>query len=145
MDCDTSLVLGQLRVDEKTNEMKAIPELLDILCLKGCVVTIDAMGTQKEIAEKIVDKEADYILQVKGNQETLLEDISLHFKEELFRGSKKELEKEGQYWKEISFDHGRMEIREYYVENDIEWLRKNHPGWKGLKGIGACIDHNRKG
>mgnify|MGYP002511452384 CR=1 FL=1 len=65
--CEVSLVLGQLRVDEKTNEIKAIPELLELLCLKGCVVTIDAMGTQKEIAEKIIEKEADYILQVKGN------------------------------------------------------------------------------
>lgn len=101
------------------------------------------MGTQKKIAEKIVDKEADYILQVKGNQETLLEDISMYFKEELFQRSKKELEKEGRYWKEISFDHGRMEIREYYVENDVEWLRKNHPGWKGLKGEGHG-DHNGK-
>ncbi len=77
--CNASLVLGQLRVDKKTNEIKAIPELLEMICLKGCVVTIDAMGTQKEIAEKILDKEADYILQVKGNQETLLEDISLYF------------------------------------------------------------------
>lgn len=67
---EASLVLGQLRVDEKTNELRAIPELLDILCLKGCVVTMDAMGTQKEIAEKIIEKEADYILRVKGNQET---------------------------------------------------------------------------
>lgn len=65
--CGALLVLGQLRVDEKTNEIKAIPELLEILCLKGCVVTIDAMRIQKEIAEKIIDKEADYILQVKGN------------------------------------------------------------------------------
>ena len=137
--CDASLVLGQLRVDEKTNEIKAIPELLELLCLKGCVVTIDAMGTQKEIAEKVIAKEADYILQVKGNQETLLEDISLYFKGEIFPHSKKGLEKEGRYWKEMSFDHGRIEIREYYVENDIEWLRKNHSGWKGLNGIGACI------
>ena len=68
-------------MDEKTNEIKVILELLEILCLKGCVVTIDAMGIQKEIAEKIIDKEADYIFQVKGNQEKLLEDISLYFKE----------------------------------------------------------------
>ena len=75
-------------------------------CLKGCVVTIDAMGTQKETAEKITDKEADYILQVKGNQETLLEDISLYFKDEVFNRPRKELEKEGRYWKEKDFDHG---------------------------------------
>ena len=81
---EASLVLGQLRVDEKTNEIKAIPELLDILCLKGCVVTIDAMGTQKEIAEKIIEKEADYILQVKGNQHSLMEDIALYFEKDIF-------------------------------------------------------------
>lgn len=137
--CGASLVLGQMRVDEKTNEIKAIPERLEILCLEGCVVTIDAMGTQKEIAEKIIDKGADYILQVKGNQETLKEDIALYFEKDIFQRKKKDLEGKGCYHKEISFDHGRREIREYYVENDIEWLRKNHPGWKGLNGIGACI------
>lgn len=136
---EASLVLGQLRVDEKTNEIKAIPELLEVLCLKGCVVTIDAMGTQKEIAEKIIEKEADYILQVKGNQETLREDITLYFEKELFTRNKKELEREKQYYKEVCFEHGRQEIREYYVENSIDWLKENHTGWKGLKGIGACI------
>lgn len=136
---EASLVLGQTRVEEKTNEIKAVPELLEILCLKGCIVTIDAMGTQKEIAETIIDKGADYILQVKGNQETLLEDISLHFEKDVFPRKKKELEKEGRYSREMDFDHGRQEIREYYVENDIEWLKGNHPGWKGLNGIGACI------
>ena len=137
--CEASLVLGQLRVDEKTNEIKAIPELLELLCLKGCVVTIDAMGTQKEIAEKIIEKEADYILQVKGNQERLMEDIALYFEKDIFPCEKKELEKEGRYYKEISFDHGRQEIREYYIENRIGWLKENHPEWKGLNGTGACI------
>lgn len=136
---EASLVLGQMRVEEKTNEIKAIPELLEILCLKGCIVTIDAMGTRKEIAETIIDKGADYILQVKGNQETLPEDISLYFEKDIFLRKKKELEKEGRYSREMDFDHGRQEIREYYVENDIEWLKGNHPGWKGLNGIGACI------
>jgi len=137
--CETSLVLGQLRVDEKTNEIKAIPELLDILCLKGCLVTIDAMGTQKEIAEKIIEKKADYILQVKGNQETLMEDIALYFEREIFPCMKRELEKEGRYYKDICFEHGREEIREYYVESNIGWLKTNHPEWKGLEGIGACV------
>ena len=137
--CKASLVLGQLRVDEKTNEIKAIPELLETLCLKGCIVTIDAMGTQKEIAEKILEKGADYILQVKGNQETLQEDISLYFEKDIFTRKKTELEKENKYHKELCFEHGRQETREYYVENDIEWLRKNHSGWKELNGIGACV------
>ena len=134
-----SLVLGQLRVDEKTNEIKAIPELLDILCLKGCVVTIDAMGTQKEIAEKIIEKEADYILQVKGNQQSLMEDIALYFEKDIFLCKNSELEKEDRCYKEICFEHGRQETREYYVEKNIGWLKENHPGWKGLEGIGACI------
>lgn len=137
--CEASLVLGQLRVNEKTNEIKAIPELLEILCLKGCVVTIDAMGTQKEIAEKIIEKEADYILQVKGNQETLMKDIVLYFEKDIFPYKKKELEKEDQYYKEMCFEHGRQEIREYYVENSVLWLQENHPDWKGLNGIGACV------
>lgn len=120
-------------------KIKAIPELLDILCLKGCVVTIDAMGTQKEIAEKIIEKETDYILQVKGNQETLMEDIALYFEKDIFPCKKKGLEKEGRYYKEMCFEHGRQEIREYYVENSIGWLKEGHPEWKGLNGIGACI------
>lgn len=137
--CEASLVLGQLKVDEKTNEIKAIPELLDILCLKGCVVTIDAMGTQKEIAEKIIDKEADYILQVKGNQERLMEDIALYFEKDVFPCKKNELAEEGRYYKDICFDHGRQETREYYVENEIGWLKADHSEWKGLSGIGACV------
>ena len=136
---EASLVLGQMRVNEKTNEIKAIPELLDILCLKGCVVTIVAMGTQKDIAEKIIEKEADYILQVKGNQEKLMEDIALYFEKDMFPCKKSELEKEGRYYKEICFEHGRQETREYYVENNICWLKENHSGWKGMRGIGACI------
>lgn len=136
---EAGLVVGQLRVDEKTNEIKAIPELLEMLCLEGCIVTIDAMGTQKEIAKTVINKEADYILQVKGNQQTLLDDISLYFKEEVFPKKKKELEAENKYYKDICFSHGRMEVREYYVENDIQWLTRSCPGWEGLSGIGACI------
>jgi predicted transposase YbfD/YdcC len=136
--CESSLVLGQLRVDEKTNEIRAIPELLEILCLKGCIVTIDAMGTQKEIAEKIIEKEADYILQVKGNQELLMKDIALYFEKDVFPKKEEWKKKEG-YYKDICFEHGRRETREYYVENDIRWIKERHPGWKGLNGIGACV------
>ena len=135
--CDTSLVLGQLRVDEKTNEIKAIPQLLEILCLKGCVVTIDAMGTQKEIAEKIIDKEADYILQVKGNQETLLEDISLYFKDEVFDRPKKELEKEGRYWVlDIGFREDESRMRAGNAAENVIVLR--HIGTNLLKQEKSC-------
>lgn len=136
---ENNLVLGQNKVDEKTNEIKAIPELLEILCLKGCIVTIDAMGTQKEIATKILEREADYILQVKGNQATLLEDISLYFEKEVFLENKAELRKAERYFKEQNGEHGRLETREYYVENDISWMKEYQTEWKGLKGIGACI------
>ena len=136
---ESGLVLGQLRVDEKTNEIKAIPELLEMLCLEGCIVTIDAMGTQKDIAKAIINKKADYILQVKGNQQALLDDIALYFKEEVLPCDKKGLEAENKYYKDICFEHGREEVREYYVENDIAWLKKNCPGWERLNGIGACI------
>ena len=84
------------------------------------------MGTQKEIAEKIIDKEADYILQVKGNQERLMEDIALYFEKDVFPCRKNELAEEGRYYKDICFDHGRQETREYYVENEIGWLKADH-------------------
>ena len=136
---ESSLVLGQLCVDEKTNEIKTIPELLDILCLEGCIVTIDAMGTQKDIAKKIIQKKADYILQVKGNQQTLLDDISEYFEKDVFTVKKDVLEKAECYYKNLCGEHGRIEKREYYVENNISWLVERHPGWEGLAGIGACI------
>lgn len=137
--CESALVLGQLRVDEKTNEIKAIPELLDTLYIKGCIVTIDAMGTQKDIAKKIMEKGADYILQVKGNQPALMEDIAFYYEKDVFTRSKKELEQKEVYYKEICGDHGRIETREYYVSDDIDWLMQGHGGWEGLKGIGACV------
>lgn len=136
---ENGLALGQLRVDEKTNEIKAIPELLELLCLKGCIVTIDAMGTQKDITKKIKEKEADYILQVKGNQPELLADISEYFEKEVFIRSRKEVEKEGKYNRDECFEHGRIEIREYYTENDVGWLKERYPEWEGLEGMGACI------
>ncbi len=136
---ESSLVLGQLCVDEKTNEIKTIPELLDILCLEGCIVTIDAMGTQKDTAKKIVEKKADYILQVKGNQQTLMDDICGYFEKDVFTVKKDTLEEPGQYYKDICGDHGRIEKRKYYVENDIIWLKERHPKRERLAGIGACV------
>jgi len=76
---EAGMTLRQIKVEEKSNEITAIPELLDLLELEGCVVTIDAMGTQKTIAEKIIDKNANYLLALKGNQGTLKEDVELYF------------------------------------------------------------------
>ncbi|KKM79768.1 hypothetical protein LCGC14_1346570, partial [marine sediment metagenome] len=75
------IVLGQLKVDDKSNEITAIPKLLDLLEIEDSIITIDAMGTQKKIAEKIIDKGADYVLALKGNQGTLKEDVDLYFQD----------------------------------------------------------------
>ncbi len=135
---ELSLVLGQEKVDEKSNEINAIPELLKKLAIEGCTVTIDAMGTQKKIAGQIIDKQANYILQVKGNQETLEKEIAEYFEKEVFPQKKKGLEDRGLYFKDICNDHGRFETREYYVETDIRWMVDAQKDWKGLNGIGAC-------
>lgn len=101
------------------------------------MVTIDAMGTQKETAEKITDKEADYILQVKGNQETLLEDISLYFKDEVFNRPRKELEKEGRYWVlDIGFREDESRMRAGNAAESVIVLR--HIGTNLLKQEKSC-------
>ena len=125
------LVLGQRKVADKSNEITAIPELLDLLTVKGAIVTIDAMGCQKEIAKKIVEKEADYVLALKGNQGTLSDDVELFFAEQKacrFKDTKfsrhETLEK----------SHGRIETRSFTSIGDIDWLKARHD-WVGLKSI----------
>lgn len=129
---EMNLVLGQIKTDEKSNEITAIPELIDLLELKGCIVTIDAMGCQKNIIEKIVDKGADYVLALKGNQGNLHEDVKLFF-EDAKSTSLEEVPHS--YHETIDGDHGRIEIRRYWVVSDIEWLA-DRALWKGLKSIG---------
>lgn len=126
------VILGQVKTEDKSNEITAIPELLDILALKGCIVTIDAMGCQKTISAGIIEKEADYVLALKGNQGTLHEDIKLFFedaKETGFKGIRHD------FHETIDGDHGRIETRRYYTISDIEWL-EGKADWKGLKSIG---------
>jgi predicted transposase YbfD/YdcC len=129
------LILGQVRTSEKSNEITAIPELLDMLSIKGCIVTIDAMGCQKSIAEKIVDKKADYIFGLKGNQGTLRDDVEFYY-----MGAEKEGFKEEpiQQHRTIETGHGRIEERLYYYTTDIGWLDAK-PEWAGLAGIGMVI------
>ena len=131
--CDEEgICFGQKTVKEKENEIIAIPELLDTLQIKGYIVTIDAMGTQTKIAEKITNKKADYVLAVKGNQETLHNDLIDYFKDPDFKSN---IIKEGNYKKTIEKSHGQIEIREYYQTDDIKWL-SNRGKWKNLKSIG---------
>lgn len=126
-----SLVLAQIAVDDKSNEITAIPKLLDMLDLEGEVVTIDAMGCQRVIAEKIIGKKGDYILSLKGNQGTLHDDIRL-----LFEGYKKENWKtfKGEFFEEMEKSHGRIEIRKCWVTDHLGSLLLAHQ-WPGLKTV----------
>lgn len=126
------LVLGARTVEEKSNEITAIPELLDLLAIKGAIVTIDAMGCQTRIAEKIVDKGADYVLGLKGNQGTLRDDVELLFTEQSARGFKDVTVSKAS---SVEGDHGRIETREVYAVEDIAWLKQRHPDWKGLRSV----------
>lgn len=124
--------LGQKVVNTKSNEITAIPELLEKIRIKGQVVTIDAMGTQTAIAEKIRSKRGDYVLALKENQKNLYEDVRLFLNEE---SEKKKLRENGKYKKTVEKAHGQIEIREYYQTEEIRWLAQKKE-WKGLKSIG---------
>lgn len=124
---ETRLVLGQQKTDEKSNEITAIPKLLELLDIQGSIITIDAMGTQREIANQIQDQGADYILALKGNQGTLNDDVRLLFKDNIA------LEK-SESCKDVDGGHGRIETRKCTVIDDIEWLQKHHE-WPGLQSI----------
>jgi predicted transposase YbfD/YdcC len=106
--------------EEKSNEITAITKLLKLLEIKGCIVTIDAMGTQKNIAESIVAAGADYVLSLKENHPTLLEDVTLYFEDEIIPQGKKTLEQNGQYTKTSEKSHGRYETRECYTTQQID-------------------------
>lgn len=125
------LVLGQSKVADKSNEITAIPDLLDLLTLKGAIVTIDAMGCQKEIAEKIKQKGADYVLALKGNQGTLQQDVELFFMEQKERNFKETTISRHQT---LEKSHGRIETRTYTAIDDITWLTARHD-WAGLESI----------
>ena len=129
---DIGISIGQVKVDGKSNEIKAIPDLLDLLDIEGKIVTIDAMGTQEDIANKIVlDKHGDYILKVKDNQKTLKEDIKTYFDLELADDSTAIAIGETD-WKK---DHGRIEKRKYYLSYETDCI-SDKKKWKTVKAIG---------
>jgi predicted transposase YbfD/YdcC len=125
------LVLGQVKVADKSNEIIAIPKLLDLLTIDGAIVTIDAMGCQREIARKILDKKADYILALKGNQGSLREDVELFVSEQRGNGFK---DAEISRHETVDGDHGRIETRTVTVIHDAAWLNHRHD-WPGLKAV----------
>jgi len=137
----TGMVLGQVKTDAKSNEITAIPKLLEILELKGCIVTIDAMGCQKQIAEKIIQKEADYVLALKGNQGNLYTDVI-----DLFQQAH-ESNFEGMIWdfhETHDKNHGRIESRKYWTLSNLESLT-GIKDWDRLNLIGMVESKCQRG
>ncbi|MBI3988017.1 MAG: ISAs1 family transposase [candidate division NC10 bacterium] len=129
------LVLGQVKVDEKSNEITAIPALLQVLELSGCIVTIDAMGCQEAIAAQILEQEADYVLALKGNQGVLYEAVKELFEEAQATAF---ADLNGELHQTVDGDHGRIEIRRHWITSEVEWLTAvtGKPLWPGLRSIG---------
>jgi predicted transposase YbfD/YdcC len=127
---DIRLVLGQLKTDDKSNEITAIPELIKTLALQGAVVTIDAMGCQKKITQTIIEEKADYVIQVKDNQQRLHQDIALFFQDPA-NGPVGTFET-------IDGEHGRIETRRYFTTDDINWLPGKHQ-WAGIQTICMAV------
>ena len=136
---DNNLVLGQLKVHNKSNEITAIPELLNMLMIKKCIITIDAMGCQKAIAENIINNKADYVLAVKENQPNLYKQIQSEFNNV---SCNKVSEKTQDTHSTKDIGHGREEYREYHILNDLSRI-KNADQWVSLSAIGM-VNSTRK-
>ena len=127
---DVGLSIGQVKVDDKSNEITAIPNLLELIDIKGSTITIDAIGTQEEIVNKIVDKKAHYVLKAKENQKSLYKDIKKYFNKQYNLYGNKEIK----YKKTIEKDHGRAEIREYFLSYNVDTITDKEK-WKTVKAI----------
>jgi predicted transposase YbfD/YdcC len=133
------LVLGQVKVDEKSNEITAIPQLLKVLDLHGCIVTLDAMGAQKAIAQQIIEGGGDYVLSLKGNQGNLYQDVK-----QLFEWSRQQQFKDipHEFCQTLEGKHGRTEIRRHWLLDGVEQLIDAHR-WLGLKRVGLVESQRR--
>src|SRR6266702_6996497 len=125
--CEQRLVLAQIATDAKSNEITAVPKLLEMLTLKGSIVTADALNCQRTIAQQIIDQGGDYALALKGNQATLHDDVVLHLNDPASKTSAAA--------PVVEADHGRIETRTATVSTDIAWLIKDHQ-WPGLAAVG---------
>ena len=133
------LVMGQVAVAEKSNEIVAIPALLDMMAIEGAVVTIEALGCQRAIANKIIDKKADYIIALKGNQGTLHEDVKLFAAEQKAKNFEDATVSRHET---VDGDHGRIETRKYTLIHDVAWLQQRHD-WPGLAAV-AIVESPRE-
>ena len=132
------ITIGQLVTEDKTNEVTTIPKLLEALALSGCIVTIDAMGCQREIAKQITEeKAADYVLGLKGNQGTLQQDVKTFFESTLEKPNTHHF----RYARTVDKGHGRIEERECWVSEDIDWLPQRNE-WAHLQSI-VCVKSRR--
>jgi predicted transposase YbfD/YdcC len=132
---ENSLVLGQVKVGDKSNEITAVPELLRALKLKGCIVSLDAMGCQKTIAQQIVDAQADYVLALKGNQGTVAEEFQSFLDDRVSRQQKTRPVQDLQYFQTVEKDHGRIETRRYWQTDDVTWF-EDQDQWAHLRSVG---------
>ena len=126
------VILGQLKTQEKSNEITAIPVLLKLLDISGCIITIDAMGTQQKIAGTIIDKGGDYVLALKENQKTFFDEVVLFF------DKMEEMKDQGYTFDEhttVDSDHGRIETRRYVTTSAIDWF-EDQKNWPGLTSVG---------
>jgi len=126
------LVLGQVKTDDKSNEITAIPELLKLLDIRGCIVTIDAMGCQRSIASEIINRGGDYVLALKGNQGHLHQAVKAYFEAAVAENFDTI---EHDFYQTTDGDHGRIETRQYWTIDNLEWL-ENKENWTGLTSIG---------
>lgn len=133
----TGLVLGQIAVDDKSNEITALPKLLELLDIKGRIVTADAMHTQRDSAKAICEKGADYVLALKGNQATLYDDVKLYLDDP------KTMENMVVF-QDVDGGHGRIETRIAHLSQDIDWLQEHHD-WPALSAIGKVTAHRETG
>jgi predicted transposase YbfD/YdcC len=129
---ESGLALAQVKTEDKSNEITAIPDLLDALLLKGCVITLDAMGCQKTIVENIIDRGGHYVISLKGNQGTLHDDVRFFLEAEKQKAFKKTAHG---YYETIEKSHGRVETRRYWITDQIAWL-DGKQAWSGLNSIG---------
>jgi predicted transposase YbfD/YdcC len=134
-----SLVLGQIEVPDKTNEITALPKLLRALELSGCIVTLDAMGCQKEIAKEIKEADADYVLALKGNQGQCYQEIKSYLDDAVSRHHQKAAAQKNRvplaYHQTVEKDHGRLETRRYWQSGELDWFA-GKAQWEGLSSVG---------
>jgi predicted transposase YbfD/YdcC len=135
-----SLVLGQIEVPDKTNEITAVPQLLRALELSGCIVTLDAMGCQKEIAKEIKEADAEYVLALKANQGQCYEEIKSYLDDAVGRHHEKAPARKNAvplaYKETVEKDHGRLETRRYWQSGELEWFA-GRTQWEGLRSVGV--------